>query len=145
MTLLARLSLKARLLVGAVLWISVTLLVTGLVLTALFSRHVERRFDAELATHLDQLLANLQETGGAVRLMRPMTDPRFERPYSALYWQVDLPDGSALRSRSLWDTRLALPDDAPPMARCTGIWWPDRVASIWSRWNARSAFRAVAT
>ena len=82
-------------------------------LTALFSRHVERRFDAELATHLDQLLANLQETGGTVRLMRPMTDPRFQRPYSALYWQVDLPDGSALRSRSLWDTRLALPNDAP--------------------------------
>ena len=38
---------------------------TGLVLTALFSRHVERRFDAELATHLDQLLASLQETGDA--------------------------------------------------------------------------------
>ncbi|HET8995972.1 MAG TPA: ATP-binding protein [Acetobacteraceae bacterium] len=113
MTLLARLSLKARLLVGAVLWIGVTLLATGLVLTALFSRHVERRFDAELATHLDQLLASLQETGGAVRLVRPMTDPRFQRPYAALYWQVDLPDGSALRSRSLWDSRLALPNDTP--------------------------------
>ena len=114
MTLFARLSLKARLLLGAVLWISLTLLATGLVLTTLFSRHVERRFDAELATHLDQLLASLQETGNAgVRLTRRMTDPRFQRPYSGLYWQVDLPNGSALRSRSLWDSRLALPSDTP--------------------------------
>lgn len=112
--MLSGVSLKARLLVGSLAWIGMTLLVTGLVLTGLFRSHVERRFDAELATHLDQLLASLQ-TGpdGRFTLSRPMADPRFERPYSTLYWQVDGPGGTMLRSRSLWDQTLPLPRDSP--------------------------------
>jgi signal transduction histidine kinase len=114
MSMLSGLSLKARLLAGSLVWITVTLVATGFVLTSLFRAHVERRFDAELATHLDQLLATLQPgEKGALVLAHPMTDPRFERPYSALYWQVDGPDGVTLRSRSLWDQTLALPKDSP--------------------------------
>jgi signal transduction histidine kinase len=47
-----------------------------------------------------------------------MSDPRWEKPYSGLYWQVErLPaePGTAraiLRSRSLWDAELPLPGDA---------------------------------
>ncbi len=89
-------------------------MVTGFILTSLFHSHVERRFDAELTTHLDQLLASLQaDADGRFSLSRPMTDPRFERPYSALYWQVDGPGGTMLRSRSLWDQTLPLPTDSP--------------------------------
>lgn len=114
MSILARLSLRARLLTGSLLWIAATLLVTGFVLTSLFRSHVERRFDAELATHLNQLLANAQiGSGGTLTLSHPMTDPRFERPYSAFYWQVDGPGGTMLRSRSLWDQVLPLPKDSP--------------------------------
>lgn len=114
MSILSGLSLRTRLLAGSLAWIGVTLLVTSFVLTGLFRSHVERRFDAELATHLDQLLANLQ-TGadGRLILSRPMADPRFERPYSTLYWQVDGPGGTMLRSRSLWDQILRLPHDSP--------------------------------
>ena len=39
------------------------------------------------------------------------SDPRFEQPLSGLYWQVAIePSGPVLRSRSLWDFQLALPD-----------------------------------
>ncbi|MBB6251096.1 ATP-binding protein [Nitrospirillum iridis] len=114
MTPLSRLSLKTQLLTGSILWISMALLVTGFVLASLFRSHIERRFDAELSTHLDQLLAGLQlQDKGGFALGRPMTDPRFDRPYSALYWQVDGPGGSLLQSRSLWDWTLALPKDSP--------------------------------
>lgn len=114
MTFLSGLSLRTRLLAGSLVWITLALLVTGVVLTSLFRSHVERRFDAELAAHLNQLLANLQrDEQGALTLAHPMTDPRFQRPYSALYWQVDGPDGTMLRSRSLWDQVLALPRDMP--------------------------------
>jgi signal transduction histidine kinase len=114
MSVLSGLSLKVRLLVGSLVWISLTLLVTGFLLSSLFRSHVERRFDAELATHLDQLLANLTpDNMTSPILLHPMADPRFERPYSALYWQVDGPDGTMLRSRSLWDQTLALPKDTP--------------------------------
>ncbi len=43
-------------------------------------------------------------------MVRPPTDPRFQRALSGLYWQVAVePDGPVLRSRSLWDFDIALP------------------------------------
>ena len=114
MRFLGGLSLKARLLIGSTVWILCSLLATGLVLTSLFRGHVEQRFDAELSTHLEQLLAGLQRNdNGGFTLKRPMTDPRFDKPYSMLYWQVDGPHGALLRSRSLWDQALPLPQDTP--------------------------------
>ena len=44
---------------------------------------------------------------------RPPADPRFADPLSGLYWQVGDDRGDLLRSRSLWDTTLALPVDEP--------------------------------
>jgi len=114
MTTRASRSLRARLLAGLFAWILATLLATGFVLQALFQAEVERRFDAELATHLDQLLAGLRpDAEGRLALSRPMADPRFDLPYSALYWQVDGPAGASLRSRSLWDGTLPLRADEP--------------------------------
>ena len=47
-----------------------------------------------------------------------MSDPRWDKPYSGLYWQVQRlsapagPGSAVLRSRSLWDAELTLPEDA---------------------------------
>ena len=106
-------SLRLRLLAGAAVWIVVALAVAGVVLAALFRAHVERRLEAELAVHLDQLAAALEAApDGGLSLAREPNDPRFRRPYSGLYWQVSAAAGEpALRSRSLWDTVLRLPPD----------------------------------
>jgi signal transduction histidine kinase len=107
-------SLRFRLLAGAIAWVALAVAVAGFVLVGLFREHVGRRFEAELAAHLDQLAAALEVTpaGGAVA-GRELSDPRFRRPYSGLYWQViDDSGAAALRSRSLWDEALRLPSDA---------------------------------
>lgn len=116
----SRASLQLRLLAGTLAWIVVTLLVAGWGLAGLFTRHVSTQFDAELAMHLDQLVAHLRvDAAGGVSLSAPLSDPRLGRPYSGLYWQVDALSGDdeeavrgLLRSRSLWDVALAVPADA---------------------------------
>jgi signal transduction histidine kinase len=115
-----RQSLRIRLLVGTLFWIAGTILVAGWGLGTLFRQHVEAQFHAELRTHLDQLTAQLSlDARGRAQLAMPLSDPRFGRPYSGYYWQVDAigPTGASiapaqLRSRSLWDVTLAVPEDA---------------------------------
>lgn len=116
-----RSSLRQRLLLGTLVWILGTIGLTGWLLNSLFSEHLTRQFHAELQTHLNQLAAGLEfDTAGQALLTNPLSDPRLVRPYSGLYWQVDhIGDGSrptaiaVLRSRSLWDQELAVPNDSP--------------------------------
>ena len=106
-------SLRLRLLAGAVIWISLALVVAGTLLTALFRAHVERRLEAELTTQADQIAAALERPGtGQTILTHQPSDPRFRRPYSGSYWQVEGPEGPIFRSRSLWDVALHLHLDA---------------------------------
>lgn len=105
-------SLRFRLLAGAAVWIALALAVAGIVLSGLFRDHVARRFEAELSNHLDQIATLLEEGGeGKPVLRQPLSDPRFQRPFSGLYWQVGEAAAPALRSRSLWDESLPLPPD----------------------------------
>lgn len=112
-------SLRIRLLAGTLFWVVGTILVAGWGLGNLFRQHVEAQFHAELRTHLDQLTAQLSfDTLGRPQLAMPSSDPRFGRPYSGYYWQVDeVGEGVAgskalLRSRSLWDVVLTVSPDA---------------------------------
>src|SRR5256886_15572143 len=106
-------SLRLRLLAGAVIWILLALVVAGTLLTALFRAHVERRLDAELPPQSDQIAAALERPGtGQTILTHQPSDPRFRRPYSGSYWQVEGPEGPIFRSRSLWDVALHLHLDA---------------------------------
>ncbi len=102
-------SLRFRLAAGAVLWITVALVVAGFVLSGLFRDHVERTFERQLALHLDRLAAVSEiGPGGVVKIKRLLADPRYDRPYSGWYWQVAGPGGPVLRSRSLWDEVLSV-------------------------------------
>ena len=106
-------SLRVRLLAGAVIWISLALIVAGTLLAALFRDHVERRLEAELTTEVEEIAAALERpSAGPVVLTHQPSDPRYRRPYSGSYWQVDGPEGPLFRSRSLWDVALTLPLDA---------------------------------
>ncbi len=94
--------LSAGLIIGA-------LALFGWQLSHMFEQHVERRVFRELNNHLTQILAFLKrDAKGRIVLSRPLNDPRFSRPYSGLYWQVNDDHGPVARSRSLWDTALAL-------------------------------------
>ncbi|KAA0571053.1 sensor histidine kinase [Azospirillum sp. B21] len=105
-------SLRFRLLVGAAVWIALALAVAGFILASLFGDHVRQRFEAELANHLEQLAAALEpDADGRPALRQPLSDPRFRQPLSGLYWQVGGAGDPLVRSRSLWDSVLALPAD----------------------------------
>ncbi|MDX2308975.1 MAG: HAMP domain-containing sensor histidine kinase [Hyphomicrobium sp.] len=107
-------SLRLRLLLAGALSVLLALAIAALGLTLLFKRHVERRVDAELNVHLNQLAANLaQLPSGEYVITHSPGDPRFSEPLSGLYWQIAIkPRGQVLRSRSLWDNELNLPQEA---------------------------------
>ena len=113
-------SLRFRLLAATVVALSVALVLAGLLLGGLFREHVMRQFETALTNQLDQLTARLEvDAQGQPQIdEQRLSDPRWERPYSGLYWQIDQlsPDGqtrnAVLRSRSLWDDSLTLQADA---------------------------------
>lgn len=112
-------SLRNRLLLVTLLTAGLTVVTSGFVLSALFRDHVRQQFVERLTADLDQVLARLevdsqgQPTLDATRL----SDPRWTRPHSGLYWQVDGAGAQGkqglLRSRSLWDEDLFAPRDMP--------------------------------
>lgn len=108
-----RRSLRARLWIGALISITLALLIAWLGLANLFERHVERHLGVELEVRLNQLAAAVEiAPDGSVRLTQEPRDPTFAQPLSGHYWQIDRPGCPAvLRSRSLWDEVLILPDD----------------------------------
>lgn len=101
-------SIRLRLGLAAVLTIVLALALGGVVLAALFDRQVNRLAEIDLAERSVMLMSGLrpmapnaepeQEIGG---------DPRYLRPYSGYYWQLEM-DGRSYRSQSLWDAVLPL-------------------------------------
>lgn len=111
-------SLRFRLLAATLIAVAVALVLAGLFMAGLFRDHVMRQFSQGLTAQLDQITARLEfDAGGQPQIdMQALTDPRWSRPYSGLYWQVDGANNpqqrGVLRSRSLWDAALLLPTDA---------------------------------
>lgn len=81
----------------------------GFALSLLFGEHVERRAAAEMQVQLDQVIAGLARSPDGLAINTPPADPRFSLPYGGFYWQIDA-GGRTLRSRSLWDEALDLPE-----------------------------------
>lgn len=107
-------SLRLRLAAGGIVAILVVLTVAGAGLTLLFERHVTRTIGDDLDVYVKQLVAGIDtDAQGKLLVNRPPADPRFADPLSGLYWQASDDRGQLLRSRSLWDTTLDLPQDEP--------------------------------
>lgn len=104
-------SLRLRLALAGALAICLALAAAGAGLTLLFERHVYRTLSDDLEADVRQLIGGLEvDADGKLVVAHPPRNPRFDEPLSGLYWQVAV-DGALLRSRSLWDLNLALPDD----------------------------------
>jgi signal transduction histidine kinase len=110
-------SLRVRLLSATLVAVLTALVLAGVLLANLFREHVLHQFGQALVAQLDQVTARLEfDPLGQPRLDGAgLTDPRWSRPYSGLYWQVDASGTAArrgvLRSRSLWDATLAVDAD----------------------------------
>jgi signal transduction histidine kinase len=108
-------SISQRLLVLAALWIAALLLVGGVALDRIVTGTITRNFDEQLGKALPAMIGAAElDPFGEVRFNRPPVDPRFNEPYSGLYWQVSAVGRLPFRSRSLWDREL--PFD--PAASC---------------------------
>lgn len=105
-------SIRLRLWSAATISILVALAIAGVGLRYLFELNVERRIVSELTVDLNELIgATSFAADGRLSVEADLTDPRFINPLSGHYWQVeDLASHSLVRSRSLWDATLALPD-----------------------------------
>ena len=112
-------SLRWRLLAATLAGVGLALVLAGVGLQSLFRDHVQRQYQAALEEHLNELATRLAfDAQGQPRLdAGQLSDPRWQRPLSGQYWQVDGPGadgawrGGVLRSRSLWDTQLQAPRD----------------------------------
>lgn len=112
-------SLRWRLLSLTLATAGLALLVSGLMLSALFREHVRQQFVDRLSADLDQVMARLESGPQGLPMLDDtrLSDPRWGRPHSGLYWQVDAAGSQSasalLRSRSLWDGQLIAPRDMP--------------------------------
>ncbi|MDP2778914.1 sensor histidine kinase [Devosia sp.] len=114
-------SLRTRLLVGAAVWVVLTVVVTGLVLFYLFLGSVERQTRADLEATFERLVAVIEIGPNGATVPHTLPDPRYAQPYSGVYWQVKTEDGSLIaRSRSLWDHVLELPSPSDAMPVLAG-------------------------
>lgn len=110
-------SLNLRLLSFAGGAIATALVLAWAVLGMLFERHAERQLQVELERHGIAVIAALSlDAANQPRLGQKLSDPRFERPASGLYWRLTTPSGE-LRSRSLWD------GDIPKLQQISSVGW----------------------
>lgn len=102
-------SFRARLVAGAILWISLGFLVSWLVLIDLLRDRVLAEFASELDHHATELaeLADL-DPAGRIFIRAPLSDSRFNVLGSGHYWQISLIGGASLGSASLGPVQLPL-------------------------------------
>lgn len=101
-------SLRTRFALAMLVWVIGGLVLVGVSASALFRRHVEAVFHAELEEHLVELVGLTDfDADGHPHLARPLSDPRYRVAGSGYYWQVGRPGGDLLRSPSLGESRLA--------------------------------------
>jgi signal transduction histidine kinase len=108
---LNRISLRLRLLVVWAVFIALALQVAGIGLRVLFERSITRRTQVELEADLRQLRRGMEVSAdGAIQIAREPTDPQFDILFGGRYWQIDENEKPILRSRSLGDASLDIPD-----------------------------------
>jgi signal transduction histidine kinase len=106
-------SLRLRLILAASIAISLALGLAGLVFYYQFQKHASRLMLQDFNSHFEQLASAISfDDKGNLQVDTELSDPRFSKQFGGLYWQISLPQGLPLRSRSLWDETLVIP--SPP-------------------------------
>ncbi len=101
-----KLSLKSRLLIATCLWLTAMVITAGVGIPTLVKAYLVQDVKNRLWISMDELTANIETTAqGTLRVSHRLSDPRFNQPYSGLYWSV-ASRNQTLRSRSLWDKNI---------------------------------------
>ena len=118
-------SLQARLQLGLLLSLALLALLLVWGGSAAVRQIAETHVLARLEHDAEALLGALQPAppeDGGMGMSGQRVTPVYLQPFSGHYYLVQLEDGSALRSRSLWDHELAVPALAPGATR---LWRTD--------------------
>ncbi|WP_114784710.1 ATP-binding protein [Vibrio tetraodonis] len=106
-----RLSLKSRLVLAAVVWLTAMIIAAGVMMPSQVYLYMQEDTKQQLSIYMDEIAAALEaDEKGNLKLTSPLSDPRFTRPYSGFYWSAKT-DNALLRSRSLWDKNLTIKDE----------------------------------
>ena len=103
-------SLAVRLFFSASAWVLVILVITGFVLSSVYTSATERAFDRRLNLYLRTLIAEVATPDEPPdHQFQSLGEPLFELPLSGWYWQITRTDNDKAdvrSSRSLWDKKL---------------------------------------
>ncbi|MGJ7093447.1 ATP-binding protein [Vibrio hannami] len=103
---LKHLSIRTRLMLAASLWIGGLTLAAGIMVPTLVNTYLVDNTRSQLQVVADEIIANLTISNeGKLTLQKPVSDSRYNRPYSGFYWIVTSKN-QTLRSRSLWDKSI---------------------------------------
>ncbi|MFH0271454.1 ATP-binding protein [Vibrio jasicida] len=103
---LKRLSIKSRLVLAAVVWLTAMILAAGVTIPTQVYSYMVDDTRSQLNVYMDEIAAQLEvDSKGKLTLTTQLSDPRFSRPYSGLYWSAST-ETSLERSRSLWDKKI---------------------------------------
>jgi signal transduction histidine kinase len=105
-------SLRARLIIGAIIGITIGVSAAGIFISALFLQQATELVDGEMRGHLDELASIVDvDARGEPELYRPLSDPRFSQVGSGLSWQVSRDGTSLIKSTSASSQDLPVPMD----------------------------------
>jgi signal transduction histidine kinase len=105
-------SLRARLIIGAIIGITIGVSAAGIFISALFLQQATELVDGEMRGHLDELASIVDvDARGEPELYRPLSDPRFSQVGSGLSWQVSRDGISLIKSTSASSQDLPVPKD----------------------------------
>ena len=97
-------SLAVRLFFSATVWIILTLVSAGLLLSDLNKNSNFNAFDDRLNLSLETLIgASRLDSSDGITVVSTIGDPRYFQPYSGWYWQINDGAKTLARSRSMWD------------------------------------------
>ena len=122
-----RKSLTYRLITTSIVWVGAALLVTAVLLVLLYRGHIDKHFNSSLQDHLEELVsASDMSPAGVLQMTWRPSDPRFNRPHSGWYWEIQQSGVSVVRSDSLWRDSLEVAEpDIDDIARIQQLAGPE--------------------
>jgi hypothetical protein len=101
--------------VAAALMATIILVVTGIVLSSVYRKSIERGFDARLLAYMQMLVRNLDSADHRLEVLpQSIGEPIFDLPLSGWYWRItafDQQHSDERTSLSLWGR--VLPQSQP--------------------------------